>query len=349
MKRLAFVLILIASMATNGLAAELSDIEMVIPPFSTEMAYSFSESAMKNITQMNSVSDEHKAFVGCTQWYLSVQNHWLLVRLLKQYPELSNREAILALLNKNLSPENLREEMIFLKKGKDIPLSYVYGWSWILKLSAELSGFNDPTAKKCFDALIPLAELVKGYYYELLPDLYYPIRKGGRTNTAFALSFALDYAKAREDVTFEKFIQERALFYFSNDRQIPASWEPDGDDFLSPSLSEAYLMAKVMDQSDFARWLKDFMPELPFSLMHPVVVTNRMSKDEMNLDALNVTRAWHLFSLALLVPDDSQIHRDLWQSGYRHATESLPNVLFDEQIGNDWISTFVLCMYLSLP
>lgn len=349
MKQLAFSLILVMALITKIGASPLSDMDMTIPPLTIEIAHSFSESAMKAIAQGEGVASEHPAFPGCGQWYLSAQNQWLLVKLLKQFPDLQNRKEILSLLEKNLTRKNLRVEMDFFKGRTDSPFDYVYGWAWTLKLSAELSDFDDPTAKNCAEVLMPLAEHIKGFYYELLPDLYYPIRKGGRTNTAFVLSLALDYARAKQDWTFEKFIKERSLFYFLNDRSIPASWEPDGDDFLSPSLTEAYLMAKVQDKSDFVRWLKDFMPEIPFSLMHPVVVTNRREMNEMNLDALNITRAWHLFSLALMVPDDSQIHRDFWQSGYRHAVESLPNVIFDEQTGDNRIPTFVLCMYLSLP
>ena len=55
-----------------------------------------------------------------------------------------------------------------------------------------------------------------------------------------------------------------------------------------------------------------------------------------------------MFELAKVIPDDSQTHRDLWQAGYRHAAEALPNVLSDNYLGTHWLATFAVYMYLSL-
>jgi hypothetical protein len=203
-------------------------------------------------------------------------------------------------------------------------------------------------AKHWYANLTPLVNKIKERYYTYLPSLYYPIRRGVHDNTAFGISFALDYARAVGDKTFESFLIERAKFYYLNDKNIPASWEPEGDDFFSPSLIEADLMRRVLDRSEFVRWFKSFMPEIPFGLQHPAVVANRADPKGVHLDGLNLSRAWCMFELAKALPDDSQTHRDLWMAGYRHAAEALPNVLADNYVGTHWLGTFAVFMYLSI-
>jgi hypothetical protein len=181
-----------------------------------------------------------------------------------------------------------------------------------------------------------------------LPGLYYPIRRGVHENTAFGIAMALDYARAVNDKTFEAFLVERAKFYYGNDKNCPAIWEPEGDDFFSPSLIEADLMRRVLTRDDFLIWFKNFMPQFPFSLQHPVVVANRKDPKGIHLDGLNLSRAWCMFELAKAIPDDSQLHTELWQAGYRHASEALPNVVSENYYGTHWLATFAVYMYMSL-
>jgi hypothetical protein len=48
------------------------------------------------------------------------------------------------------------------------------------------------------------------------------------------------------------------------------------------------------------------------------------------------------------MPDDSQIHRDLWQAGYRHAAEALNNVLAINKTETSNYTAYALLMYLSI-
>jgi hypothetical protein len=365
MKRLFVLVFVVVVFLSVDVKAQFGmDVNMPIPPFTAESAAKFSLIALDGIHSKMTNADGVKsevlgrndqlmkqlpAFYGNGNWYASVQSHWLLVNLLKQYPQLATRSQIVEMLSRTLTESNIRTETAFMKTNSKLDTDRVYGWAWVLKLSAELAQFDDPIAKVWLRNLQPLNELVKGYYYDYLPSLYYPVRNGGKSNTAFVLAFALDYARIVDDKTFENFLTERAKFYFSNDKSIPASWEPDGDDFLSPSLVVADLMRRVLTADEFVRWFKNFLPDLPFSLLHPVVVTKRSAGSEMNLDVLNITRAWHMFGLSIALPGDSEMHRDLWQAGYRHASESLPNVLYDEQGGSSILAAYAVCMYLALP
>jgi hypothetical protein len=334
-----------------------------IPPFSVEIASKFSNQAYSCLTSeypnrivhsleasadVKSPMALHPAFYGCYDWHSSVHGHWMLVKMLQLFPDLPNRNEIIKTLDKNLTKENIQAEINYLKAKDRNSFERPYGWAWCLKLTAELANADTDYGKRWFKNMLPLAETIKSMYYDYLPGLYYPIRRGVYENTAFGLAFAFDYAQQMDDKTFAAFIKERSTFYFGNDRNIPASWEPEGDDFFSPSLIEAELMRRVLNRDEFLLWFKNFMPQLPFSLTSPAVVADRDDPKGVHLDGLNLSRAWCLFELAKALPDDSQMHRDLWQSGYRHASEALPNVLSDNYVGSHWLSTFAVYMYLSL-
>src|SRR5262245_27753203 len=49
----------------------------------------------------------HPAFYGCYDWHSSVHGHWMLVKLLKTFPDHSMKKEIRAALAANLSAENL--------------------------------------------------------------------------------------------------------------------------------------------------------------------------------------------------------------------------------------------------
>lgn len=336
---------------------------LMIPPFTVETASKFSIQTIPCITNeypvkithtLESVKDIasprqlHPAFYGCYDWHSSVQGYWMLVKLIKLFPNLPQRDQIIKTLELNLTDQNIKDEIAYFKYKDRSCFERPYGWAWLLKLTSELANSDDPLRQAWFKSLFPLAETIKSNYYDYLPGLYYPIRRGVYENTAFGIAFALDYARAVGDKTFELFLIERAKFYFLNDRNIPASWEPEGEDFFSPSLVEADLMRRVLSREEFVRWFKDFMPSFPYSLMYPAVVADRADPKGVHLDGLNLSRAWCMFELAKALPDDSQTHRDLWQAGYRHASEALPNVLSDNYSGNHWLASFAVYMFMSL-
>jgi hypothetical protein len=336
---------------------------LMIPPFTIETASRFTALAFSCITtqypnKLNQTLESdtdvaspatlHPAFYGCFDWHSSVHGHWLLIKMLHTFPNLPEREKIITAIDQNLSEKNMAGELAYFRKKNSASFERPYGWAWLLKLTEELVNSDNPMEQQWAKRLYPIADIIKSYYYSYLPGLYYPIRRGVHENTAFGIMFALDYARAVGDKTFESFLIERAKFYYFNDRNIPASWEPEGDDFLSPSLIEADLMRRVLSREEFVHWFKDFMPQMPYSLTYPAVVADRSDPKGVHLDGLNLSRAWCMFELAKALPDDSQTHRDLWQAGYRHAAEALPNVLSDNYVGTHWLATFAVFMYLSL-
>src|SRR5438270_853054 len=117
-------------------------------------------------------------------------------------------------------------------------------------------------------------------------------------STVHGLSHALDYAEAAHDEKLAALVKERARAYFAKDYDAPLRWEPGGEDFLSPSLEEAALMARVLEPPAFRKWVQGFLPALLKSgKLEPAKISDRTDPKIVHLDGLNLSRAWCLYAL----------------------------------------------------
>lgn len=281
--------------------------------------------------EVKSPRELHPAFYGCLDWHSAVHGHWMLARLLRAFPTLPEAAAIHALLDESLTAENIQVEAAYFS-GRE-SFERTYGWAWLLELARAL---DDPWRAN----LQPLVEVIVARYLAFLPKQAYPIRTGVHANTAFGLALALDYARAVRHLELEALIVERALTYFGEDADVPAAWEPSGEDFLSPSLVEADLMRRVVP--DFAAWFARFMPRVPASLQQPVSVTDRSDGKLAHLDGLNLSRAWCLRRIAAELARE-----DLAQLAELHAQAGLANVATGDYMGEHWLASFAV--YLEVP
>lgn len=306
----------------------------------------------------------HPAFYGCFDWHSAVHGHWLLAHLLRAHggagtlPEADIRAA----LDANLTAENLKAEDEYFGHPARRSYERPYGWAWLLKLHEELHAWDDPDARRWFDALTPLASTVVGKYLDFFPKQQYPVRAGTHFNTAFGLAFAWDYAAAlaeseggaqslgREKLErvaeLESLVSERARAYFGRDENYPAAWEPSGDDFLSPALVEADLMRRVLKADEFVAWLEKFLPGAaagePANLFTPAEVSDRSDPKIVHLDGLNLSRAWCMRAVAsALAPSDPR-RPALARAARLHADAALPHVTSGDYAGEHWLATFAV-------
>ncbi len=285
--------------------------------------------------------DLHPAFYGCFDWHSAVHGHWMLVRLLREHPGMARAAELRAVLEENLAPERIAAEVAYLGQGNRRSFERTYGWAWLLKLAAELRTWDDPAAARWAAALQPLADELVKQFQAFLPKQTYPIRTGVHANTAFSLDLALDFARAARDRPFEALILERSKAWFGRDRNGPLAWEPGGEDFLSPCLEEAALMARVLPPKAFHRWLDGFLPTLAVGLV-PAVVSDRTDPKIVHLDGLNLSRARALNRIATkLSPTDPRVPR-LRQLADRHARASLPHLASGSYEGEHWLATFAV-------
>src|SRR3989442_1005729 len=191
----------------------------------------------------------HPAFYGCFDWHSTVHGHWMLARLLRQFPQLPEAAEIRALLDEHLAPE---------------------------AVAVEVAYFGQPNRK-----------------------------------------------------SFER-------TYFAKETEAPLKWEPGGEDFLSPSLEEAVLMARVLSRHEFRDWVKAF---LPVARLTPAIVSDRTDPKIVHLDGLNLSRARCLYALAAALRRPA-----LAQLADTHAQASLPFIASGSYEGEHWLGTFAVQM-----
>ena len=87
------------------------------------------------------------AFCGCYDWHSSVHGHWLLVRLLRTFPDASFANAAREALKKSLTAENLKAEAAYLRGEGRASFERPYGLAWLLQLCAELREWESGGAR----------------------------------------------------------------------------------------------------------------------------------------------------------------------------------------------------------
>src|SRR5687768_17320023 len=96
------------------------------------------------------------AFFGCYDWHSAVHGHWLLVRLVRRFPDAPFAAKARVALAQSLTPEHIAIEVQYLAHEERASFERPYGLAWLLQLSAELRGWDDPQAKQWAAALAPL-------------------------------------------------------------------------------------------------------------------------------------------------------------------------------------------------
>ncbi|MEM9544527.1 MAG: DUF2891 domain-containing protein [Bacteroidota bacterium] len=285
-------------------------------------------------------SDLHPTFYGCFDWHSAVHGHWSLVKLLKDFPKISEKEEAAQKLKTTISTENILNEVEYFKGKHNKSYERTYGWAWLLKLAEELNTWDDPLARELEANLQPLTDMIVDKYIDFLPKLVYPIRVGEHTNTAFGLSFALDYANTIGNSELKALIEKRAKDFYIDDQNCPLNWEPSGFDFLSPCLEEANLMSKVLNENEFELWMNKFLPELSDSSFQLEVgkVSDRTDGKLVHLDGLNFSRAWCLKNIAAA----NSKYGHVISIANQHINHSLPSLVGDSYEGGHWLGSFAI-------
>lgn len=283
----------------------------------------------------------HPAFYGCFDWHSSVHGHWMLIRLLKLFPQMPEAENIKDVLRQQLTYNNIQGEINIFKDKNNKSFERTYGWAWILQLQKELLEWNDTLGKQLAANVQPLADMFAGLYGDYLKKLVYPIRVGEHSNLAFGLRLAWDYAETKKDDSLKNNIREAALRFYKNDTNCPLNWEPGGTDFLSPCLEEADLMWRILPAKQYEGWLHEFLP----ALFNPAIklpvgeVKDRTDGRLVHLDGLNFSRAWCLYGIASHVTKNKQKLIDLANI---HLKAALPHVASGDYMGEHWLASFAV-------
>ena len=286
--------------------------------------------------------DLHPIFYGSFDWHSSVHTYWLLARLLRLFPKLKAAQQIRALFDDSLTPAKIEGEVAYLARPSARGFERPYGWAWALALVAELARHETAEGRKWHGASRPLGAAFADRFVNYLPLADYPVRSGAHGNTAFALIHALDYAKTVKDQALWDAVFDAGVQWYGEDASCQA-WEPDGDAFLSPALTEAALMSDLILPEDFSEWLDDFLPDLdegrPENLFTPVKVSDRTDGKIAHLDGLNLSRAWAFGKIAAALGEDHTAYDVLAAAREAHLAAAMPHLDAD-YMGAHWLASF---------
>jgi hypothetical protein len=286
------------------------------------------------------------AFYGCFDWHSAVHGHWLLVRLLRLFPNAPFAEDARAALAASLTPKNIAGEVDYVGREDRASFERPYGLAWILKLSAELRSWDDPQGRQWAAALVPLETVGVTKLQSWLPKLHYPIRIGEHDQTAFSFGLIWDWANVAGDARMKVALVDAAQRFYRGDRNCPLSYEPSGQDFLSPCLAEADFMRRVLEPEVFGKWLTDFLPQVPVKAgaewLQPGVVTDRSDPKLAHIDGLNLSRAWMLEGIAHGLRQNDKRLPALIAAAASHRAAALPAVTGEHYEGGHWLGTFAV-------
>jgi len=288
----------------------------------------------------------YPAFHGCYDWHSAVHGHWLLVRLIRQFPDAPFVPAARAALARNLTRENLAAEAAYLRAAGRASFERPYGLAWLLQLAAELRSWSDPQGREWAGNIAPLETEAAARVLSWLPDLRYPIRIGEHDQTAFAFGLMWDWARVANSDPMKVALRDAATRFYLPDTACPLRYEPSGHDFLSPCLAEADFMRRVLDQRRFTRWLGAFLPGIPSRAdkqwLPPGIVTNRSDPKLAHIDGLNLSRAWMLEGIARVLPGKDPRVAALRATAQYHRDAALPAVTGEHYEGGHWLGTFAV-------
>jgi len=282
-------------------------------------------------------------FYGCYDWHSSVHGHWLLARLVREFPRATYASAAMKALTTNITAPRIAGEVRYLNAPGRETFERPYGLAWLLQLAAELRESPNAEAKALAVTLEPLETAVVSRLKAWLPKLAYPIREGEHPQTAFAFGLILDYARVRDPALADLVVSKVREFHLK-DRDCPISYEPSGQDFLSPCIAEADVMRRVLPPNEYSAWLTAFLPVIPTSGTGdwlPIgVVTDKTDGKLAHLDGLNLSRAWMLEGIAAGLPPADKRRGALLAAATTHAVSGLAAVTGEHYEGGHWLGSF---------
>ena len=283
------------------------------------------------------------AFYGSFDWHSCVHNHWALLRILRLQPDTRYRQDIIDQLNKSLNPEDIAKEVStfespLMGRGYELP----YGFSWLLQLTSELRQCDFQQADSWLKALLPLEELVLERLQTWMVSINEPLRMGMHNNTAFNLGLIRDWTLVCENSLLLQRVDHIIHGHFINDTDAPILQEPDSCDFISPSLTVADLMRRILPEQEFAQWLEHYLPDIP-PVDEPWLDVLLSAGEDTHLFGLNLSRAWMLEGIARALPEHDPRIPTLEKQARNHEEAGMAILLEDINfLAAHWLPTFAV-------
>ena len=287
----------------------------------------------------------HPVFCGAYDWHSAVHNYWMLVRLLRVLPGGAFASEVRALIGRRFNPADMARECRYFDDPRRASWERPYGLAWVLQLAAELGEWATPEARAWRAALAPLEAVAAERFRGWLSKLFYPIRSGEHSQTAFAFGLVHDWARSTGDAVMQELVRIKSIEFHAADVQGPLAYEPSGQDFLSPVLAEADLLRRLLPQADYMRWLGAFLPQIPTdggAWLEPAESRDPTDPKLAHLDGLNLSRAWMLEGIAAALPATDPRRAALMAAAAEHAAAGLAAIREERYEGSHWLPSFAV-------
>ena len=300
--------------------------------------------SIESLNEVPRPVEQHPIFFGCFDWHSSVHSHWCLIRQLRLFDDHPVESQIVQSIGTRFTPENVSHEVAYFDEHETFEKPY--GWVWLLHLASELHLWDDDRADEWGAILEPLETRIRELVIsEFLPQDR-PFRVGTHHNSAFALHCILDYARTKDHTELEKAVIDTARRFYEDDTDYPVEYEPIGWDFISPALTEADLMRRVLAPDELHPWIDAFLPDVttsPYdSLLTPAQVDTSSEKGvALHLVGLNLSKAWSLAGIASAL-EDHPIVEPFEKSAKAHAERGIAQAFTDAYAGSHWLISYVL-------
>lgn len=293
-------------------------------------------------------SELHPIFFGSYDWHSSVHQHWAALTLARWFPDLPQRDRVIAWFDRTVTAGAAEVERAYLDERPWFERPY--GWAWLLELDAELAVWADrgltPQAADWRANLWALTEQVRDGCLQWLGNTADPQRSGTHGNSAFAAARLFDAAEVTGDTELTGAVGIAAERWYDRDLDAPTRYEPGPSDFLSPTLAEAELQLRTLGPDGGRTWLAGFLTD-PAPLLAAVTVPDRADPQLVHRDGLNLSRAWGWRRIAADLDTDDPLRVDALAAARTQSARSLPATISGRFVGDHWLSSFAVLLAAS--
>lgn len=283
-------------------------------------------------------------FWGAFDWHSAVHGHWTLAAFARRWPAHPLAAAAAAALARSFTADAWAGELAYLRAHPSFERPY--GLAWLCALHGELVAW--PRAASWADAAAPLAALSAARIAAWLERLTHAVRAGTHAQSAFAAGLAIDWARATGATEIAERISAAARRLHGDDRGPALHLEPSGEDFLSPGLGAAALMARVLPPIELAAWIDRALPELATLAWPPPRAADRDDGRLVHLDGLAASRAWMARELAAALPVADPRAAPLRALADAHLAAAIAAIAAPSYAGGHWLGSFVVRALLAV-
>lgn len=277
-------------------------------------------------------------FWGAFDWHSAVHGHWTLAAFARRWPAHPLAADADAALARSFTGAAWDGELAYLRAHPSFERPY--GLAWLCALHAELAAW--PRAGAWAAGAAPLAALAADRIAAWLERLSHAVRAGTHAQSAFGAALALDWARATGAPEIAGRIAAAARRLHDADRGPALHLEPSGEDFLSPGLGAAALMARVLPPTELAAWIDRALPELGTIAWSPPRAAHPTDGRLVHLDGLGASRAWMAREVAAALPSGDPRAARLRDLADAHLAAAIAAIVAPSYAGGHWLGSFAL-------